>query len=210
MIRILIADDHALVREGLKKILKSETDMVVVGEAQNATQVFELLKTCQLDMLLLDISMPGLSGLDALKQLQREYPKLPALILSMHPEDRFAVRALKAGAAGYITKESAVGELVNAIRKIAAGGKYVSPALAEKLADELGTRTTQLAHETLSDREYQVMRMIATGKKVSEIAQELSLSISTVNTYRARVLEKMNLQSNVELTRYAMEHKLID
>ncbi len=210
MIRILIADDHALVREGLNKILKSETDMHVVCEAQNATQVFELLKQHKVDIVLLDISMPGISGLDALKDLKNIYPQLPVLILSMHPEDRFAVRALKAGAAGYITKESAVGELVNAIRKIAAGGKYVSPALAEKLADQLGAPTTQLAHETLSDREYQVMRMIALGKKVSEIAHELTLSISTVNTYRARVLEKMQLQSNVELTRYAMEHKLID
>jgi len=210
MIRILIADDHALVREGLNKILKSEPDMLVVGEAQNAPQVFELLKMHAVHIVLLDISMPGMSGLDALKELQREHPQLPVLILSMHPEDRFAVRALKAGAAGYITKESAVGELVKAIRKIAAGGKYVSPALAEKLADQLGMPATQLPHENLSDREFQVLRMIATGKKVSEIAHELALSISTVNTYRARVLEKMGLASNVELTRYAMEHHLVD
>ncbi len=171
MIRILIADDHALVREGLNKILKSEPHMLVVGEAQNAPQVFELLKMHAVHIVLLDISMPGMSGLDALKELQREHPQLPVLILSMPPEDRFAVRALKAGAAGYITKESAVGELVKAIRKIAAGGKYVSPALAEKPADQLGMPATQLPHENLADCEFQVLRMIATGKKVSEIAQ---------------------------------------
>ncbi|MBI5652267.1 MAG: response regulator transcription factor [Chloroflexi bacterium] len=210
MFKILIADDHALVREGLKKILKSETDMLVAGEAQNAAEVLEHVKTAPPDIVLLDISMPGMSGLDVLKELKQLYPRLPVLILSMHPEDRFAIRALKAGAAGYITKESAVGALVDAIRKIAAGGKYVSPALAERLAVEVEQDTAKPLHENLSDREYQVMRLIASGKKVSEIAPELHLSISTVNTYRARVLEKMKLQSNVELTRYAMENKLID
>jgi DNA-binding NarL/FixJ family response regulator len=154
--------------------------------------------------------MPGVSGLDVLTQLRQEYPKLPVLILSMHPEDRFAVRALKAGAAGYITKDSAVSELVKAIRKVVAGGKYVSLGLAEKLAVELEKGTEGLAHETLSDREFQVMRMIAAGKRISEIAAELSLSTSAVNTYRSRILEKMKMERNVELTRYAIENHLIE
>ena len=209
MINILIADDHELIREGLKKILKKETDMHVLGEASNAQQVFELVKQRKPSVVLLDISMPGPSGLDALTQLKREYPKLPVLILSMHPEDRFAVRALKAGAAGYVTKDGAVAELVQAIRKVVAGGKYVSLHLAEKLADDL-EKSERPPHETLSDREFQVMRMIASGKKTSEIAEELSLSISTVNTYRTRILEKMSMQTNVELTRYAMENHLIE
>jgi two-component system invasion response regulator UvrY len=209
MINILIADDHELIREGLKKILKKEPDMEVMGEASNAQQVFELVKNRKLSIVLLDISMPGPSGLDVLAELRKEYPKLPVLILSMHPEDRFAVRALKAGAAGYVTKDGAVAELVNAIRKVVAGGKYVSPHLAEKLADDL-EKSERPLHETLSDREFQVMRMIASGKKTSEIAEELSLSISTVNTYRTRILEKMHMQTNVDLTRYAIENHLIE
>ena len=209
MINILIADDHELIREGLKKILKKETDMQVLGDASNAQQVFELAKNRNLSIVLLDISMPGPSGLDVLTELKRDYPKLPVLILSMHPEDRFAVRALKAGAAGYVTKDSAVAELVNAIRKVVAGGKYVSPHLAEKLADDL-EKSERPLHEMLSDREFQVMRMIALGKKTSEIAEELALSISTVNTYRARILEKMKMETNVELTRYAIENHLIE
>lgn len=210
MIDILIADDHELIREGLKKILKKEPDMQVVGEARNAQEAFELVRNRKLNIVLLDISMPGMSGLDALSELRQSHPKLPVLILSMHPEDRFAVRALKAGAAGYITKDSAVGELVKAIRKVVAGGRYVSVQLAEKLVDELENGGNKPAHETLSDREFQVMRMVASGKKISEIADELSLSVSTVNTYRARVLEKMKMETNVELTRYAIENHLIE
>ena len=210
MIDILIADDHELIREGLKKILKKEPDMQVVGEARNAQEAFELVRNRKLNIVLLDISMPGMSGLDALSELRQSHPKLPVLILSMHPEDRFAVRALKAGAAGYITKDSAVGELVKAIRKVVAGGRYVSVQLAERLVDELENGGNKPAHETLSDREFQVMRMVASGKKVSEIADELSLSVSTVNTYRARVLEKMKMETNVELTRYAIENHLIE
>ncbi len=210
MINILIADDHALIREGLKKILKKESDMEVLSEARNAQEVFELVKNRKLSIVLLDISMPGVSGLDVLGELKQNYPKLPVLILSMHPEERFAVRALKAGASGYITKDSAVEELVKAIRKVVSGSKYVSPHLAEKLADELEKNSEKPLHETLSDREFQVMLMIAAGKKVSEIAEELSLSISTVNTYRTRILEKMNMQTHVELTRYAIENHLIE
>ncbi len=210
MINILIADDHALIREGLKKILKKESDMEVLGEARNAQEVFESVKNRKLSIVLLDISMPGLSGLDVLSELRQNYPKLPVLILSMHPEERFAVRALKAGASGYITKDSAVEELVKAIRKVVSGGKYLSLQLAEKLADDLEKSSEKPRHETLSDREFQVMLMIAAGKKVSEIAEELSLSISTVNTYRTRILEKMNMGTNVELTRYAIENHLIE
>ncbi len=210
MINILIADDHELIREGLKKILKKEVDMEVLGEARNAQEVFDQVKNRKLNVVLLDISMPGLSGLDVLTELKRTYPKLPVLILSMHPEDRFAVRALKAGAAGYVTKDSAVGELVKAIRKVVTGGKYVSVRLAEKLADDLEKRSEKPPHETLSDREFQVMRMVAAGRKISEIADELSLSISTVNTYRTRILEKMKMETNVELTRYAIENHLIE
>jgi len=210
MINILIADDHELIREGLKKILKKESDMEVLGEARNAQEVFEQAKNRKLTIVLLDISMPGLSGLDVLTELRQNYPKLPVLILSMHPEDRFAVRALKAGAAGYVTKDSAVAELVQAIRKVVTGGKYVSVRLAEKLADELEKGSERPPHEMLSDREFQVMRMVAAGKKIGEIAEELSLSISTVNTYRMRILEKMRMETNVELTRYAIENHLIE
>ncbi len=209
MINVLIADDHALIREGLKKIIKSEPDMTLVGEASNAHELYDQLRKVDGTILLLDISMPGESGLDALKELRQKYPKLPVLILSVHPEQRFAVRALRTGASGYITKETAVEELVQAIRKIVGGGKYVSLSLAEQLATELETGSRPL-HETLSNREYQVMCMIAAGKKSSEIAEELSVSLSTVNTYRNRIFEKMRMQSNVELTRYALENQLIE
>ncbi len=209
MINVLIADDHALIREGLKKILKSEPDMTLVGEASNVHELYDQLRKVDATIVLLDISMPGESGLDALKELRQKHPKLPVLILSVHPEQRFAVRALRAGASGYITKESAVEELVQAIRKIVGGGKYVSLSLAEQLATELETGSRP-PHELLSDREYQVMCMIAAGKKSSEIAEELSVSLSTVNTYRNRIFEKMKMQSNVELTRYALENELIE
>lgn len=210
MLRILIADDHALIREGLKKILKAAQDITVVSEAQNAREVIEEMKKQELDVVILDISLPGKSGLELLKDLKLEYPKLPVLILSMHPEDRFAVRALKAGAAGYVTKESAVEELVKAVRKVVQGRKYVSPALAEKLAFDLETDTGKPPHENLSDREYQVMCLIAIGKSVREIASELYLSISTVNTYRGRILEKMNMKTDAELIRYAVQNQLVD
>jgi DNA-binding NarL/FixJ family response regulator len=210
MLRILIADDHALIREGLKKILKAAQDINVVSEAQNAREVIEEVKKQELDVVILDISLPGKSGLELLKDLKMDYPKLPILILSMHPEDRFAVRALKAGAAGYVTKESAVEELVKAVRKVVQGRKYVSPALAEKLAFDLETDTGKPPHENLSDREYQVMCLIAIGKSVREIASELYLSISTVNTYRGRILEKMNMKTDADLIRYAVQNQLVD
>jgi two-component system, NarL family, invasion response regulator UvrY len=210
VINLLIADDHALIREGLKKTLNGESDMKIIGDASNVAELFNQLERLAVNIVLLDITMPGESGLDALKDLHLKYPHIPVLILSFHPEHRFAVRALKAGASGYITKQSAPEELVQAIRKIAGGGKYVSASLAEELATELGTESNKLPHETLSDREFQVMRLIAAGKKSSEIAEELSVTPSTVNTYRMRIFEKMKMQSNVELSRYAVEHGLIE
>ena len=210
MIKILIADDHVLIREGLRKILKEAPDMSVISEAQNAREVFERLKENSRDVVVLDISLPGKSGLEILKDLKQEKPDIPVLILSMHPEDRFAVRALKAGAAGYVTKESAAQDLIKAIRKVVQGRKYVSAALAEKLAFDLEASTGKALHELLSDREYQVMCMIAAGKTVKEISAELFLSISTVNTYRARILEKMNMKTDAELILYAIENQLID
>ncbi len=206
---VLIADDHALIREGLKKILRSEPDMSLAGEASNAQELFDQLRKTMVDIVLLDISMPGESGLDALKELKQQYPRLPVLILSVHPEERFAVRALKSGASGYITKETAVEELVQAIRKIVGGGRYVSRALAEQLAADLESNGRP-PHEALSNREYQVMCMLASGKRSAEIAEELSVNLSTINTYRNRIMEKMKMQSNVELTRYALENGLIE
>ena len=210
MINVLIADDHALIREGLKKTLSGEPDMKLVGEAVNVADLFTQLELLTVNIVLLDITMPGVSGLDALKELRQKYPDLPVLILSFHPEQRFAVRALKGGAAGYLTKESAAEEVVQAVRKIASGGKYVSASLAELLATELDSGSAKPLHETLSDREFQVLRLIAAGKKSSDIAEELSVSVNTVNTYRMRILEKMRMGSNVELSRYAVEHGLID
>jgi two-component system, NarL family, invasion response regulator UvrY len=210
MIDVLIADDHVLIREGLKKLLNGEPDMQVAGEASNVVEMFAALKRLAVSTILLDITMPGESGLDALKELRQKYPDLPVLILSFHPEQRFAVRALKAGAAGYLTKESAAEEVVQAVRKIASGGKYVSASLAELLATELDSGSGKALHETLSDREFQVLRLIATGKKSSDIAEELAVSVNTINTYRMRILEKMRMESNVELSRYAVEHGLIE
>jgi two-component system, NarL family, invasion response regulator UvrY len=210
MIRILIADDHAVVRRGLKQIVAEEPDMEVAGEACDAQEVLDLARKGQWDVAVLDISMPGRSGLEVLKQLRQEYPKLAVLMLSMHPEEQYAVRALRVGAAGYLTKESMPEELVKAIRKVVAGGRYVSQSLAETLAVDVGTDAERAPHQTLSDREYQVMCMIASGKSVGEIADELSLSAKTISTYRARILEKMNMKNNAELTYYAIHNRLVD
>ena len=210
MIKILIADDHAIVRQGLKQTVAEEPDMTVAGEAQNAQETLKLAREQEWDVIVLDITMPGRSGLDLLIELKREHPNLPVLILSMHSEEQFAVRALKARASGYITKQSAPKELVKAIRKVYRGGKYVSPSLAESLAFELGDDAGKVAHEKLSEREYQILRMIATGKTPKEIASELNLSEKTVATYRMRLLEKMNMKRNAELIRYALENRLVD
>ncbi len=210
IIKIVIADDHAFLREGIKKTIQDEMDMKVVGEASNAIEALSLIKELDPNIVILDISMPGKSGLDILKDLKSMKKTFRILILSMHPEDRFAIRALKAGASGYLTKESAPDELVKAIRTILTGRKYVSNALAEKLVDILSEDSEKLPHEKLSDREYEVFIKIASGIKAVDIATELSISVHTVNTYRARILEKMSIISNVELTQYAMHNNLID
>ena len=209
MIKILIADDHAIVRRGLKQIVSEQPDMIVGGEAENAREVLEMVRTNKWNVIVLDINMPGRSGLEVLKELKREQPKLPVLVLSVHPEEQYGIRVLKAGAAGYLTKDSAPDELVNAIRKVNRGGRYVSPSLAEALVLELGVESDRPKHRALSDREYQVMTMIASGKTVGEIGEELSLSVKTISTYRARVLEKMKMRTNAELTHYAIQNQLL-
>ncbi|MBZ0203519.1 MAG: response regulator transcription factor [Ignavibacteria bacterium] len=210
IIKILIADDHAFLREGIKKTVHDEIDMKIIGEASNANDALEMILSLQPDVVIMDISMPGKSGLDVLKDLKAMKKKYKVLILSMHPEDRFAIRALKAGAAGYLTKESAPDELVKAIRTVLAGRKYVSKALANRLVDILSDDIDKQPHENLSDREYEVFIKIASGSKATEIAEELSISVHTVNTYRARILEKLSMNSNVELSQYAMHNNLID
>ncbi|HWA05930.1 MAG TPA: response regulator transcription factor [Ignavibacteria bacterium] len=210
VINIIIADDHAFLREGIKKTIQDEIDMKIIGEASNAIEAIAVIKELDPDVVIMDISMPGKSGLEVLKDLKAMKKKYRVLILSMHPEDRFAIRALKAGAAGYLTKESAPDELVKAIRTVLTGRKYVSKALAEKLVDILSDDMDKQPHELLSDREYEVFIKIASGKKAVEIAAEISISVHTVNTYRARILEKLNMNSNVELTQYAMHNNLID
>ena len=210
MIRILIADDHPIVRAGLKQILAEASDIEVAAEAGDGHELLKLIRKGAIDVALLDISMPGLTGLDALKQIKVENPNLPILVLSMHPEDQYGIRVLKAGAAGYLMKSAAPDQLIGAIRKVHRRGRYVSPALAEKIAFGLQTGASGLPHETLSDREYQVLCMIASGKTVKQIAAELALSEKTVSTYRARILEKMNMQSNSELTHYAIKLDLVD
>ena len=210
MIKILIADDHPLIREGLNKILLEKSNMNVVGELGNGSQVLNYVKDHDVDIVLLDISMPGKSGLDVLRDLKITYPNIPVLILSIHSEERFAIRALKAGAAGYITKGTAPEKLVNAITRIISGGKYISENLAEKLANEFAQRIDMPPHETLSDREHQVMCMIASGKKVKDIAAELSLSPRTIYSYRFRILHKMKMNSDADLILYAIRNNLID
>ena len=209
MINILIADDHAIVRRGLKQIIADQTDMRVGGEADNGQKALELIREQNWDAVVMDISMPGRSGLDIMKEIKSERPKLPVLVLSMHPEDQYALRALRAGAAGYITKDSASDELVIAIRKILSGRKYVSESLAEKIANEIGRDSEKPLQALLSDREMQVLSMIASGKTVSEIGIELSLSVKTISTYRARILEKMNMKNNADLMHYAISTKLV-
>jgi len=210
MLKILIADDHAIVRQGLKQILADIPDQAIIDEAANGNEVLSKVRKNTYDVLILDISMPGLSGLDVLKQLKIERPDLNVLMLSMHPEEQYAIRALKAGAAGYLTKESAPEELVAAIKKVSMGRKYVTASLAEKLAFDLGERSERPPHEYLSDREFQVLRLIASGKTVKEIAEDMFLSIKTISTYRSRILEKMNMKTNAELTHYAIKNGLID
>ena len=210
MIRVLIADDHAIVREGLKQILSDVPDMMVVDEAVDGEEALRKARTDTWDVLVLDLAMPGRNGFDILERLKHERPQQPVLVLSMHAEEMYAVRVLKAGASGYMTKESTPHELVNAIRKVLSGGKYVSESLAETLALRLDTSTVGPLHDTLSDRELQVLCMIASGKTVTEVAGELSLSVKTVSTYRARIREKLNFKNSAEAIRYAVDHHLVD
>ena len=208
--RILITDDHAVVRQGLKLILADHFRKAVFGEAHNAQEALDRVWKEKWDVVILDITMPGRNGLEVLKEIKRSRPKLPVLVLSMHPEDQFAVRMLKTGAAGYLTKESAGEELVGAINKVVAGGRYISPSLAERMASYLDIDVHKAPHERLSDREFLILRMIASGKSVGQIARELSLSVSTVSTYRARILEKTDMKNNAELTHYAVQKGLVD
>lgn len=210
MIKVFIVDDHEIIREGLKKILKEETDLVVVGEAQNGDEVLQNIKNIDCDIMLLDMNMPGRSGLDLIGDLKTLKPTMHILVLSIHPEDKFALRTLKSGASGYLCKDTALEELVIAIRKVFSKGRYISTTLAEQLAFDFMPDKELLPHETLSGREQEIMVMLATGKKVKDIAAELSLSISTVFTYRVRIFEKLKIKSNVELTHYAITNKLVD
>jgi two-component system invasion response regulator UvrY len=208
-IRILIADDHPIVREGYKKILMSQPDMDVTGEAGNGQEVLDLIQKKDFDLILLDISMPGRSGLEILKELKGQKPHLPVMILSIYPEEQYAVRAFRDGASGYLTKASTPKELISAIRKVSQGGRYVTEALAEKLTYFLHGDVDKAPHEKLSDREYQVMLLIASGKTVTLIAEELCLSVKTISTYRRHILEKMQFTTNAEITMYAIQNKLL-
>lgn len=210
MIRVIIADDHAIVRQGLKQILSETDNISVTGEAETGVQAIKTVRESNFDVMLLDISLPDKSGIEVLKQIKKEQPKLTVLMLSMHTEHEFAVRALKAGAAGYLNKQSAPSQLVTAIRQVATGKKYVSAALAQELANTLGQDTDQPLHENLSDREFQTLCLIAAGKTPSDISTELCLSPKTISVYRSRLLEKLKLTNNSELTRYAIRNHLVD
>ncbi len=209
-IKVLIADDHAIVREGLRQILGQTRDMVFAGAAENGNDAIKLARGADADVLLLDISMPDKNGIEVLKQIRKDAPKLAVLMLSMHPEDQYAIRSLKAGAAGYLNKQSSPAELVDAIRQVASGRKYISAALAQELANQIGDERNLPPHETLSDREYQTLIMIASGKTVGDIAHELSLSVKTISMYRTRLLQKMKLRHNAELTHYAIRNRLVE
>ena len=209
MIKVLIADDHAVVRQGLKQILADTPDISVVAEAANGQEALTKVRTNKVDLVILDMTMPGKSGLETLTDLKRERPNLPVLVLSVHGEDQYGVRVLKSGASGYLTKNSAPDELVSAIRKAVTGGKYISPGLAEKMASGLAADTEIPPHERLSDREYQVLCLMASGKMIKEIAEQMSLSVKTVSTYRFRILGKLNKNNSAELIHYAIQHGLV-
>ena len=209
-IKILIADDHMIVREGMKQIISEIPDMTVADEARTGHEALNKALTKDYDVVVLDITMPGINGLDVMKQIKAQKPHLPVLVLSVHSEEQYAVRVLKAGASGYLTKDSASDELIAAIRKISSGRKYITSSLAEKLAFNLESDTDKPRHESLSDREFQVLCMIASGKTIAEIAENLFLSENTIRTYRSRILEKMNMKSNNEITSYTIKHGLIE
>lgn len=209
MTSILVADDHAVVRKGLVQIISGAIDLEVAEEASTGGEVIDKIRASRFDVVVLDLNMPDQSGLDVLKQLKSEFPDLPVLILSVHSENQYAVRVLKAGASGYLTKESAPDQLVAAIRRVADGKRYLSPTAADLLIDVLDGDADQPLHAKLSDREFQVLKLLASGKSVNEIGEMLSLSVKTISTYRSRVMEKMNMGSNAELARYALENDLI-
>jgi two-component system, NarL family, invasion response regulator UvrY len=209
MIKVLIADDHAVVRKGIRQIISEEEGISVLGEASNSDEIIEQLYDQDWDIIVLDITMPGKNGLDAMIEIKQKRPEIKILILTMHPEEEIAMRALKTGASGYLNKDSVPGELIKAIRKIYSGGRYISTMLAESIVFSHEKDEHLLPHESLSEREFQVMCLIASGNTLSQIAKELSLSIKTVSTYRTRILEKMNMKSNVELTHYAIKNKLV-
>lgn len=209
MLRILIADDHTVVRKGLKQILLEEFPSAVIEEVSDAEQLIQKVMAAQWDVVVSDLSMPGRSGLDALHQIKHSHPDLPVLILSIHPEEHYALRVLKAGASGYLSKDSAPDELVKAVQKVLLGKKYISSSVAEKLATSFTTDSDKQLHENLSDREFDVMKLLASGKSVSDIAESLSLSVTTVSTYRARIMTKMGLKTNSDLTKYAIENNLL-
>jgi DNA-binding NarL/FixJ family response regulator len=210
MIRVLLADDHAIVRAGLKEILSDTADITVAGEANNGQDVMARIRSAEFDVAVLDMSMPGRGGIELIKQVKAERPKLRVLVLSMHSEQQYAVRAVKAGASGYLTKDSAAEQLVAAIRRIAAGGAYVTPETAERLVLDSGARADAAPHTLLSDREFQVFQLIASGRSMTEIARQLSLSVKTVSTHKTRLMEKMGLANQAELIRYAIDNKLIE
>lgn len=210
LIRIATADDHAIVRRGLREILSAEPDMQVCGEAATAQELLDVVRAQACDVVVLDITLPGRSGLDALKDLKKERPKLPVLVLTMHAEEQFGIRTLKAGAAGYLNKESAPDELVKAIRKVVAGGRYLTPALAEALAIDVVTPSDRPLHHSLSNREDEVFRLLATGKTVTDVGRQLALSVKTVSTHRTRILKKLRLTTTADLIRYAIQNRLVD
>ena len=207
-IKVLVADDHEIVRQGLKTIISEHSDLSIAGEAENGNQVLKIVKKTKVDVVLLDFDMPEKNGLDTLVELKALYPKLPVMILSIFPEDHYGTRFLKAGASGYLQKSSATAQLIDAIRKVFNGGKYISSALTDKLVTGLNKDKEQFLHESLTDREFQVFRLLATGKKLKEMADELCLSINTISTYRSRILQKMDLKSNADVIRYAIENGL--
>jgi two-component system, NarL family, invasion response regulator UvrY len=209
MIRVLVADDHPLLRSALKQVISREPDLTVAGEAEDSDQVLQKIEEKPFDFVILDLSMPGRGGLDVLREIRRLKPSLPVLVLSMYPEEQFAVRAIRAGANGYLSKDCAPAAVVEAIRKISTGKKYVSASLAEMLANALDSRTDQAPHENLSDREFQVLCKIGAGRTVSQIAQEMALSVKTISTYRSRLLEKMHMTNSAELARYAIMKSLV-
>lgn len=209
MTNILIADDHSIVREGLKQVLMDTPDMVVADEAKDGNETLSKVLESDFDVVVLDISMPGKNGLEVLREIKNHKPKLPVLVLSVYPENQYALRVLKAGAAGYLTKESAPDELIHALKKVANGAKYISSAVLEEIAGTLDVNAERPVHERLSDREFQVLRMIGSGRTIREVAEELEINIKTVSTYRARILEKMRMKNNAELTHYAVINQLV-